>query len=368
MGASTSGFLMPINLDTLCLTPDKTIKEAIACIDQNQKGIVLVTDCKRYLLGTITDGDIRRAILTGVFLETHLKTLLNRKRAAPISASVSTSKAQLQQTMHKKKIRQIPLLDLEGRVVDLVLLDDLVPEEIEKLQAVIMAGGFGTRLHPLTENLPKPMLPVGDRPVMELIIEQLKQLGIRHINVTTHFKPEKIAEHFGNGESFGVNLNYVSEDRPLGTAGSLGLLQATPHPLLVINGDVLTRVDFRAMLNFHRKQKADLTVAVRQYDLQVPYGVIECRNGVEVSCVREKPTYHYFINAGIYLLEPSAHSMIPNSQRFDMTDLIQKLIDENRMVVSFPIIEYWLDIGQHLDYQKAQDDVRNGKFVSPEGD
>jgi NDP-sugar pyrophosphorylase family protein len=178
--------------------------------------------------------------------------------------------------------------------------------------------------------------------------------------VTTHYKPEKIVEHFGDGHAFGIELNYVNEDWPLGTGGALGLMDAPQGPFLVINGDILTQVDFRAMLAYHQEHQADMTVAVRQYDLQVPYGVIE-HEGPRVRCLTEKPLYKLFVNAGIYLIEPSVYSCIPNGQRFDMTDLIQSLLDAKRPVISFPIREYWLDIGQHADYEQAQADVQEGR-------
>ena len=196
---------------------------------------------------------------------------------------------------------------------------------------------------------------------MERIIERLKQAGIRRVNVMTHYKPEKIIEHFGNGNAFGVALTYVWEDQPLGTGGALGLIPAPQEPLLVINGDILTGVDFRAMLAFHQENRAEMTVAVSPYDLQVPYGVIECE-GAQVRRLTEKPIHHLLVNCGIYLLEPSVHAFVPNGHRFDMTELIQALLDAGRRVAGFPIREYWLDIGGHEDYGRAQADVKKGKM------
>jgi NDP-sugar pyrophosphorylase family protein len=257
-------------------------------------------------------------------------------------------------------VDHLPLVDDAGRVVDLLLRRDLVGRDGSDLAAVIMAGGYGTRLRPLTEDVPKPMLPVGDRPLMEMIIEQLRESGIRRVNVTTHYLADKIKEHFDDGRDFGVEIDYVDEDRPLGTAGALGLMEAPDQPLLVMNGDILTRINFQAMLSYHREHDADLTVGVRQYDLEVPYGVVECE-GSRVRRLREKPRYNFLVNAGIYLLEPSVHCYIPNGQRFDMTDLIEKLLKDGRTVVSFPIVEYWLDIGEPVDYEQAQEDVKNGR-------
>jgi dTDP-glucose pyrophosphorylase len=350
-------------LSKFIVSPDNSIRQVIAFIDRNEKGIALVVDKQQKLLGTITDGDIRRAILEGQRLDEPVSKLITRKFKSsypkPVTARLGTQRTDLLQLMQERAVRQVPLLDANGRVAELVTLDELMPDKFLPLQAVIMAGGSGTRMRPLTEDLPKPMLPVGDRPLMEVIIEQLRQAGIGRVNVTTHYLPEKITDYFGNGENFGVELNYVSEDRPLGTAGSLGLIDWPKETLLVINGDILTKVNFRAMLNYHREHRADITVGVRKYELQVPYGVVECEDQ-RVCHLREKPSLSFFVNAGIYMLEPRVIQYIPNDQHYDMTDLIERLIQKGRSVVSFPIVEYWLDIGEPSDYARAQEDVKNG--------
>jgi len=331
------------------------------CVDRGSCGIALVVDQERRLLGTITDGDVRRAILAGTDLEAPVSILLAGKISTqypkPVTAQMGASRETLLELLHQNVLRQLPVLDGENRVVDLVMLDDLIPTQALPLQAVIMAGGRGTRLRPLTEDLPKPMLPVGGKPLMELVIEQLRQVGIRRVNITTHYKPEKISDHFGDGSSFGVELNYVNEDKPLGTGGALGLMEAPTEPMLVINGDILTQVDFRAMLAYHREQCAVMTVAVKQYEVKVPYGVIECE-GSRVCALKEKPQIHFLVNAGVYVLEPRVYEFIPNGEHFNMTDLIQRLLDAGHTVASFPIIEYWLDIGRFSDYEQAQNDVQ----------
>jgi dTDP-glucose pyrophosphorylase len=359
--------IMSQDFTSLFIGVNASIRDAIACIDRNGKGIALIVDDEQRLVGTVSDGDVRRAMLAGENLDTGVHVLLDAKKggpyAKPISAPVLTPPDKILALMQEYVISQVPLLDEDGRVVEMALLEEMLPEQAAPLQAVIMAGGEGIRLRPLTEDTPKPLLPVGDRPLMELLIEQLRNSGIQQINVSTRYLSDKIKEHFGDGASLGVELNYVTEDRPLGTAGALGLMNKPDSPLLVINGDILTRLDFRSMLAFHRKHKAELTVAVRQYDLQVPYGVVEC-DGPLISEVREKPVYRFFVNAGIYLLEPSVIGCIPNGERYDMTDLIQQLLTEGRTVANFPIMEYWLDIGQYADYEKAQDDIKNGRFKS----
>ena len=351
-------------LPDLCVGPHCPIRDVIKTINRNAKGIALVTDDERRLLGTITDGDVRRALMENLSLDSPVSQLLARKverYVRPVTALVGTSDASLLQLMHEHVIHQIPLLNPDQRVVDLVTLDELLGNEPLPMQAVIMAGGFGKRLRPLTEDLPKPMLPVGDRPLMQRTIEQLREAGIRRVNVTTHYLPEKITDHFGDGAAFGVELNYVSEETPLGTAGALGLMAAPTEPLLVINGDVLTRVNFRAMLAWHREHHADLTVAVRHFSMQVPYGVVDAEGG-HVTAVREKPDVHFLVNAGIYLLEPSVYQFIESGTRSDMTDLIHRLLEAQRTVSSFLIHEYWLDIGKHDDYLRAQVDAGEGTF------
>jgi len=339
-----------------------SIADAIPALERAGVGILLLCSPDRTLVGTVTDGDIRRAMLRGIPFQEPSRTIAT---LAPVVGRLPLTRAgALHQMDHTKGflVNHLPIVDDEQKVIGLALRSDFVGEEEIPLSAVIMAGGLGTRLRPLTEDLPKPMLPVGDRPLMELIIEQLRRSGIRQVNITTHYKSEKIIEHFGNGEAFGVNLTYVTEDRPLGTAGGVGLLQSTDEPLLVINGDILTRIDFRALADFHRAHHADLTVAVRPFEYQVPYGVVQV-DGSHVIGVQEKPRQFFLTNAGIYLLEPSVQRLIPNGKHLDMTDLIQLLLADKRTVVSFPIIEYWLDIGQHADYLQAQEDVRGGAFT-----
>lgn len=360
---------MVTDLLNFCVSLDSSLRQAIAYIDKNKRGIVLVTNTKGHLLGTITDGDIRRTLLAGLSLDVTVGELLANKVGSPyvqpVTAPLGTEPAKLLSLMQERTVRQIPLLDLEQRVVSLVTIEELLPEPTLPLQGVIMAGGFGMRLRPLTETLPKPMLPVGGRPLIEHIVEQLRQSGIHRVNITTNYLADKIIEHFGDGHDFGVEVDYVDEGRPLGTAGALSLMETPQHPLLVINGDILTQVDFRAMLTYHYEYQAMLTVGVRKYELNVPYGVVETKDAY-VSGLAEKPSFSFFVNAGIYLLEPAAHQYIPNGQHFNMTDLIQRLIDENQAVVSFPIHEYWLDIGQHDDYARAQVDVQTGKWTKKE--
>jgi len=354
---------MPQDISSLIVSETTSVRNVIACIDQNAKGIALVLDDQRHLIATVTDGDIRRAILAGLDVDVPVRDLLAGRAnpQKPIVATEGTSDATLLHMMAEKSVRHIPIVDEAGHVIEVALLSELVKEYDLPLTAMVMAGGYGTRLRPLTDETPKPMLPIGSRPLLELIISQLRDAGIRKVNLATHYKSEIIAEHFKDGSDFGVDIQYVKEDQPLGTAGALSLLEDSDEPLLVVNGDILTRVDFRAMLHFHREHKADLTVAVRQYEFRVPYGVIEA-DGVLIKGISEKPVVRQFINAGIYLLSPSVRAVIPNGQYYDIPDLVERLIKEGRTVVCFPVREYWLDIGKADHYDQAISDVANGRF------
>jgi dTDP-glucose pyrophosphorylase/CBS domain-containing protein len=351
----------------LCIPASATIREAMKCIDRSGAiSLALLVDEQGRLLSVLTDGDLRRGILHRLTLDAPVIDLLPIKALMPnakaVTAPVGTDHATLLKIMQEKAVRQLPLVDEHDKVVDIVLLRDLLPEVTSSLQAVIMAGGFGKRLLPLTEELPKPMLPIGGRPLIERIVQQLQQAGIHRLNITTHYKPEKIVEHFGSGSAFGVDINYVNEDLPLGTGGALRLMAKPDSPFLVVNGDVLTGIDYRQMLEYHREHQAEMTVAVNLHSIKVPYGVVDS-DGSRITGLREKPDLTLFVNAGIYLLEPSVYSFIPENEHFNMTDLIQRLIEAGRPVVSFPIREYWLDVGQHPDYERAQDDLKSGRFA-----
>lgn len=233
---------------------------------------------------------------------------------------------------------------------------------LEGFSAVVMAGGAGVRLRPFTDKLPKPMLPIGGRPLLALIIEQLRNAGARCVYLTTHYRAQAIVEYFGDGDQFGIDIRYLNEEQPLGTAGALALLNDAADPLLVMNGDLLTQVDFCSLFAFHRTQGADMTVVVRQQEFVVPYGVLET-NGVAITTIEEKPTLHYTISAGIYVVSMSARHYIPKRQHFDIPDLIRTLLLAERRVVGFPLPGYWLDIGRPGDYQKAQDDLSTGNLL-----
>lgn len=347
------------DLEKILIDAGSSLRTAMACIDRGAKGIALVVDDRGSLLATLTDGDLRRAVLNGVNLElpaaTLIETLRSQGKVRPISLPVGTSKESIIGTMKSHSVRQIPLVDEQGRVCDLAVLDELVGDPQPPVHAVVMAGGYGKRLMPLTADTPKPLLRVGDKPLIQRLVQQLKQAGISKVNISTCYKADQISEHLGNGQEFGVDLVYVSEHQPLGTAGGLSLVSGE-DPLLVVNGDILTALDFRALFNFHFEHGAEMTVAVREYGFEVPYGVVET-NGVDVTGITEKPAVKLFVNAGIYLVSPSARRLIPPAQPFDMPQFIDLLVKNGRRVISFPVWEYWLDIGRPEDYDRAQQDA-----------
>lgn len=349
---------MESRLRNSIILPDISISTAISILDKAGTGILLVCEGDRKLKGVLTDGDIRRAILKGISLEEPCSKIASPN---PMTVAPGVSPEEALHLMDHGKgfiLNHMPVVNEEGKVVDLILRHDLISEERLGLSAVIMAGGYGTRLHPLTKDMPKPMLEVGDRPLLERILGQLKNEGIREVNLTTHYQAEKIVDYFGDGSAFGMKINYLNEETPLGTAGALGMMSRPKETLLVINGDILTEVDFRMMLAFHREHGADLTMAVQKYEMNVPYGVVELED-VFVQGIVEKPEFHFFVNSGIYLLEPAVFGYIQKNCHFDMTDLIRILIEKGKPVASFPIHEFWIDIGQQEDLQKARDDFKS---------
>jgi len=343
-------------LDKVLASPRLEIQEAMRQLDAAGTGALLLRGENGVCAGLLTDGDVRRAFLRGVPFKEPCVSIASRR---PLVAQLSGTAAEWRRLMNRNDVNHLPLIDDSGCAVGLLLRRDLMDDDNSRLSAVIMAGGFGTRLMPLTDDTPKPMLPVGDRPLMERTVESLRRAGIRNVNVTTHYLAEQISAHFRDGHDFGVELRYVSEEHPLGTAGGLSLLSEPSGPLLVINGDVLTSVDFRKLLRFHQENLADLTMAVRRYETEIPYGVID-GDGPYVRGLREKPKLQFLVNAGIYILEPRVFDLIPAGTRFDMTDLVQRLLELGRRVANFPIMEYWLDIGQHKDYAKALEDAKAG--------
>lgn len=332
---------------------EATIRDAIGIIEAASFQIALVVKEDGLLLGTVTDGDIRRGLLRGLGLDDVVAQVMNRR---PITARVGTSRDELLALMTTRMIKQIPLVDADGRIVGLELLDNLLRgPAVNDNPVVILAGGLGTRLHPLTENTPKPLLKVGGQPVLELIVNQFRAYGFHKLFISINHFGQRIEEYFGDGQRHGMSICYLRESQPLGTAGPLSILpESLELPCVVVNGDVLTKVSFEHMLQFHREGGFDLTIGVKEYPFQVPFGVVVA-SGDRVLEFREKPAETRLINAGVYVLEPGILGMVPRHTYYDMNQLIERLLGESgRKVGAFLIHEYWMDIGTAADYQQAQ--------------
>lgn len=336
----------------ICVDAATPLREAIQAMDHGGEGIVLVVDADGRLQGTVTDGDVRRGILRGVRLDDSVQQIVC---AHPTTVAHGSPREDLLRLMQQHGVEHLPVVDHAGRVAGLELMSELLARPRDKETPVaIVAGGLGTRLRPLTDDTPKALLKVGDRPLLEVLIDQLVGYGFRNVVLIVHHQAEMIERQLGNGQALGARIQYVRERKPLGTVGGLRL--AAPHvtaPCLVVNGDLLTRVNFEHLLNFHERQQCDLTMAVKEYDVQIPYGVVQLSDGL-VCHLEEKPSQRLFVNAGIYVLDPSLISLIPEDEPYDMTQLIQAALAERRRVASFPIHEYWLDVGRTHDYAQAQ--------------
>ena len=338
------------------MVPAETpVLEAVGTLDAIASQILLITGPDDMLLGTLTDGDVRRAILAGKSLERPVIDISNRTPNMMLATSPSDAILQAMKTYY---VRHIPLVDDAGRVVGIAGLESPQSGEAPMPnRAVIMAGGKGTRLFPLTRNLPKPMIELAGRPILELIVTGLVKSGITHIYLSVNYRAEIIKDHFNNGQRFGATIEYLEETEPLGTAGALRLLpEILDRPILVMNGDVLTKADFRSLIEFHEQSDADAVMAVRSYDIEVPYGVVTIA-GNSLHKIEEKPTQSFLVNAGIYVLGPSALTNLPANDRFDMTDLIALMQQNNLRIDIFPLREYWLDIGRHDELERAHADV-----------
>ena len=346
------------------ITRSQAVRDLMSLMDRCALGIALVVDDHKRLEATITDGDVRRAILLGIELDQPIADLLALRKdkgrdGRPVIAPIGTAPEELRRLMADHRIRQIPLLDSDERVLDIAMDTDYLASSALPLDGFIMAGGFGKRLMPLTETCPKPMLPVSGKPILEHLVGKLRTAGIQHVSISTHYLADSITEHFQDGRDFGLHIEYVDEEQPMGTAGALAKASVGDLPLLVVNGDILTSIDFRAMLEFHREHSADMTVAVQQYEVRIPYGVVSTE-GIDAIRVVEKPSIRHFINAGIYLIQPGVCQMVPRDRAYDMPDLINMLITANKRVICFPIREYWLDIGQMEQYERASADTALG--------
>lgn len=335
---------------------DVTLEQAIQVLDKAALRIALIVDEDDKLLGTLTDGDVRRALLKHLPLHAPVTEVMNTQ---PRTAEQAWTESRVLAMLEQYELLQLPLVDSEGRVIGLANLHDILNKHRHDNPVFLMAGGFGTRLRPLTNNCPKPMLKVGDKPILEQILLSFVEAGFHRFYISTHYMSEVIRDYFGNGENWGVSIQYVHEEEPLGTGGALGLL---PHdeidqPMFMMNGDLLTSLNLHSFLEFHERQNGVATMCVREYEHQVPYGVITSE-GTQIKSMVEKPVHRFFVNAGIYLLDPALVKSVVPGTRIDMPTLLEKEIDGGKAVNMFPIHEYWLDIGRMDDFNKAQTEMQ----------
>ena len=344
---------MSNNWKKILVSPSSNIEEVLRVIDKESLQLALVVDSDNRLLGTVTDGDIRRALIDNISLANSISEIMF---TTPTVADCSVSKSELLELMNDKKLHSIPILN-NGVVVGLETLHHITQKITYDNPVFLMAGGFGTRLKPLTDNCPKPLLKVGDKPMLETMLLSFVKAGFHNFYISTHYLPEMIREYFGSGEKWGVTINYVHEEHPLGTGGALGLLpkDLLDLPIIMMNGDVLTKIDLEALLNFHNENDANATMCVREYEYQVPFGVIESE-GNKIKSMVEKPIQRFHVNAGIYVVSRRIIEQVKNNEIIDMPTLLERYLDEN--IIMFPFHEYWLDIGRMDDFNRAQVDIK----------
>jgi dTDP-glucose pyrophosphorylase len=342
------------HLNDLVVLAETPVFQALKQIEKGAAQIALVVDAAGRLMGTLTDGDVRRGILRGVSLDAPVSSVMN---CSPITIAAGTTRDEAIDLMRSRGVHQLPVLDDERHVVDLITLDDALHSVRDETMVVLMAGGLGSRLHPLTDTTPKPLLPIGGRPLLEITISNLARQGFGRFFVSINYKADMFRSHFAGVKNLGVEIDYLQEDEKLGTAGALRLLPSRPAaPLLVMNGDILTNLDARQLLLFHRQQGVQATMCVREYEWRIPFGVVQM-NDCHLAGFEEKPTRREFVNAGIYVLSPEALDLIPPSGPLDMPTLFHDVAQTMGPPAIYPLREYWLDIGHLEDLLRAQEDI-----------
>ncbi len=332
------------------LFADATLTDAIRCLDESGSQISLITSPDGRLVGTVTDGDIRRGLLRGLSMQSSVNEIVYRE---PFVVPPQMGRDTVLLLMHANKMRQLPVVDENRQLVGLHLWDELITPPSRSNLMVIMAGGQGARLRPHTDNCPKPLLPVGGKPMLEHIIERARSAGFNHFVLAVHFLGHMIRDHFGDGSKWQIQIDYVEEERPLGTAGAIRLIEPRPTtPFVVSNGDVLTDIRYDELLDFHLRNGAVATMAVRLYEWQHPFGVVHTK-GVDIIGFEEKPVSRSHINAGIYVLDPRALDELPAGERCDMPTLFTRLHEGGARTIVYPMHEPWLDVGREEDLRKA---------------
>ena len=332
----------------------ETIKRAAEILNQAKLKIIIVIDDNERLLGTITDGDIRRGILNNIDFSDSVKKVMNSE---PLSVSKEDKHQNIYKQMQIRDILHVPILDNKNRVVG--IFSDPKTKKVNPLpnHVVLMAGGFGKRLKKLTTDKPKPLLKLGDKPILETILISLREQGFSNFHISTFFKGEMIKEYFGDGSKWDVKVDYITEPEPLGTAGALGLLdrEKLKDPILIMNGDLLTKINFLSLLKLHSKESAMATSCTTEYSFEIPFGVVKIKDNAILS-ISEKPRQKFFVNAGIYLVNPELLDYVDGKSYLDMPTLFQLAIDKKMKLSAFPIFEYWLDVGNMNDYHKGRVD------------
>jgi dTDP-glucose pyrophosphorylase len=340
----------PADWQATLLSPTRKIHDAIESLNSSSLQIVLVVDDDGRLIGTVTDGDVRRGLLRGVSLSENVLEIIQRESlVVPPQMSYDTAL----HLMRANRIRQLPIVDHDRRVVGLYLWDQAPTSAARPNTMVIMAGGMGTRLLPHTQTIPKPMVQIGQKPMLEHIIDRAVVEGFRHIVLAVHHLSHVIEDHFGSGDQWGVRIDYLRESSPLGTCGALGLLDEQPTaPIVVSNGDVMTAVRYGDLVDYHVRHGAAATMAVRIYEWQHPFGVVRAQ-GIDIVGIEEKPLTRTPINAGISVIDPSMLQMLTRGERCDMPMLFDRIREAGRRTIVYPIHEPWLDVGRPDDLLSA---------------
>lgn len=343
------------NWKQIVVSPETTVLKTMEVIDQSTLQFSVVVDYQNKLLGTVTDGDIRRGILNGLSVHEPIHKVMNSQ---PIYADLKEYKKFKKDLLFIKGVQQLPIVDENKQIQFILFATKTEKVEFKDNIVVLMAGGLGTRLRPLTNQIPKPLLKVGDKPILETIILGFKQHGFKNFIISVNYKKEMIKNYFQDGAHLGVSISYLDETERLGTAGALSLLKEKPNKsFFVMNGDLLTKINYEQLLKFHEDTGTLATMCVREYEYQIPYGVIETNNHRLLS-IEEKPIRRCFVNAGIYVLNSEILTLIPQNTFYDMTELFEHLTKKTNNVSVFPIREYWMDIGHLDDYEKANEDFR----------
>ena len=343
---------LPLELQKLIVGPQNSIRDAMRVITDNWREIALVADDAGHVVGVVTDGDIRRGLLGGLTLDSPVSRVMTTDY---IHVGAEADRASVLDLMKARRIRHIPVIDRERRLVGIHFLEALLGTTDKPNAAVVMAGGEGRRLRPLTDRIPKPMVPVAGRPILERIVLHLVGYGIKRIHISVNYLAETITGHFGDGSRFGCNIEYLRETAPLGTGGPLSLLHERPrHPLIVMNGDLVTQIDIFRLLQFHDQEKAVATLAARHHRVEIPFGVVSQRDNRLIELL-EKPSPHYLINAGIYVLDPGVLDLVPAGTFFPITSLFDELLARKQRVAVYPIEEEWIDVGRREELRRANE-------------